>query len=165
VAEAGPGDPLHRVALEWSPLIGGPSWLPLHVKLSIEAGDGTRHQLDFVPTDAANPEVTGRLMALQCVPGEVRYTLCGKNLNSTNEMRQPYDDRIVFRSDDETKRRWPSRRMGSIRELFSSSSAATPVVDRAVRFAASYPDRNLHLLTNNCWTFAVRLYLHLVSPD
>jgi hypothetical protein len=155
LVETEPEEPPRRIAFQWSPLIGGPSWLPLHVKLSIEAGDGTWHQLDFVPTDATNPEVTGRLIALQCVPGDVRYAYSGCSL-----MGQPLEYRIVLQSEDAV-RPWRQQQQKSLVSAFST----THVVDRAVRFAASYPDRNLHLLTNNCWTFALRLYLYLASSD
>jgi hypothetical protein len=146
-------DPIHRIGFCVAPLIGGPSWLPLHVKLSIEAEDGTRHLLDFVPKDATNPAVTGRLMAFQCVPGDVRYAC----QNSGSKPGHPYETRVVLHpSSDGTQRQ---RTLG--RQQLDPRPEAR-IVDRAVQYSASYPDRDLHLLTNNCWSFAVRLYWHLL---
>jgi hypothetical protein len=149
-------DPSHRVGFYMAPLIGGPSWLPLHVKLFIEAEDGTRHLLDFVPKDATNPDVTGRLMTLQCVPGDVRYAC---HIGGGKLGRQ-YDTRVVLdpSGDGAQYLRAPGRqRLGPRSEL--------RIVERAVQYSAAYPDRDLHLLTNNCWSFAARLYLHLLSAS
>jgi hypothetical protein len=149
-------DPSHRVGFYMAPLIGGPSWLPLHVKLFIEAEDGTRHLLDFVPKDATNPAVTGRLMSFQCVPGDVRYAC--QNSGGTLE-RQDTTRVVLHPSNDGTERALRRLQRGGPRPNAS-------IVERAVQYSTTYPDRDLHLLTNNCWSFAVRLYLHLIStPD
>lgn len=148
-------DPSHRVGLYMVPLIGGPSWLPLHVKLFIEAEDGTRHLLDFVPKDASNPVVTGRLMSLQCVPGDVRYAC----QNSEGNLGRQEDSRVVLHPSNDGIQRALRRlqRQGPL--------SAASIVERAVQYSASYPDRDLHLLTNNCWSFAARLYWHLISTS
>jgi hypothetical protein len=145
-------DPSHRVGFYMAPLIGGPSWLPLHVKLFIEAEDGTRHLLDFVPKDASNPDVTGRLMSFQCVPGDVRYAC---QSSGGKQERQDVTRVVLHPSNDSTER---------ARRLPQNRSEAS-IVERAVQYSAAYPDRDLHLLTNNCWSFAVRLYWHLLSTS
>ena len=64
----------NRLFLENSPLIGGPSWLPLHIKVILE--DGNRkvvHRWDFVPLDATNFATLRQLLLLQAVPAEIRH--------------------------------------------------------------------------------------------
>ena len=56
------------ITLRASPLIGGPSWLPVHVKVSIDGGD----VFDYVPMNPTQPETLKRLLSLQPVPAEAR---------------------------------------------------------------------------------------------
>ena len=102
-----------HVQLKLSPLIGGPSFIPIHVKV-IVAED---HIFDFVPLNAANPHTTFDLLRLKPVPGEIRST--GRKQNQS------------------------------------------PLVDRAEKFVIEYENTNLHLLNNNCWTFALLLLCEL----
>jgi hypothetical protein len=45
------------------------------------------------------------------------------------------------------------------------TSTEEPAVGLAREFCNLYPDRNMHLLTNNCWTFAFQLYSFLSQED
>ena len=105
-----------------SPLIGGPPWLPLHVKLILRQ-DGRDFLYDFVPLDATDTEVLARLTSLQNVPGEIRSTVL-----TTKSSKQ--------------------------------STKTDDLVLSAQEYCETYP-RELNLLTNNCWTFAIGLAVHL----
>ena len=101
------------VSLKLSPLIGGPSFLPVHVKVVVDED----HMYDFVPINPTNPITIRRLMLLQSVPGEIR----------SRGLRH------------------------------STSSNCCRLVKTAEKFVSDYDDTNLHLLHNNCWTFAMQL--------
>jgi len=104
-----------NVYLETAPLIGGPSWLPVHVKVVLDEVN----KYDFVPKDAMSPETVQRLLSLKPVAAEAR----------------------AFRVDP-----------GS----FYS--------ERASQFCKDY-SKDLHLVTNNCWFFAIELLQFVLMPD
>jgi hypothetical protein len=113
------------VQLRLKPLIGGPSWLPLHVACVVEH----THVWDFIPKEATSKQTLQSLVSLQSVPGEIRYV-----------SEQDYSSS-------------------------SSSLTSTCKVHQAHTFVDSYTNCNLHLVTNNCWTFALMLYWHLLTED
>ena len=96
-----------NVCLETAPLLGGPSWLHLHVKVVLDEVN----KFDLVPKDATSPETLQRLVSLQPVAAEARSF------------------RVVPGS------------------FFS---------ERATQFCEDY-SKDLHLVTNNCWFFAIEL--------
>jgi hypothetical protein len=102
-----------NVQLKLSPLIGGPSFVPIHVKV-IVADD---HVFDFIPLNAAHPDTIVDLLCLKPVPGIIRS-------------------------------------MGR-------KQSQSALVERAEKFVIEYRDTNLHLLTNNCWTFALHMLCEL----
>lgn len=114
-----------QLGLKAAPLIGGPSWLPLHVKIVVE-GD---HTWDFVPLNATSPNTLKQLVSLKSVPGEIRYR---QGKRGVDEQKDMY---------------------------------ATPMVHRAQKFVDSYSNRDLNLISNNCWTFALMMYWHLRSTE
>jgi len=80
------------IYVRFSPLIGGPPLLPIHVEIMLFQHDATDtdgvnesvdeyndinrmilHRMDFVPDDATNPETIGKLIGLQNVKGVVRH--------------------------------------------------------------------------------------------
>jgi hypothetical protein len=103
--------------LRLAPLIGGPSWLPLHVKVIVDSDNSW----DFVPLNATSPDTLKSLLMLQPVPGEIRH--------------------------------------------FQKSSPTSLRAQRAQDFVDSYTNRDLHLIQNNCWTFALMLYWHVHQSD
>lgn len=121
--------------LETSPLIGGPSWLPLHVKVMLK--DSTSDQVlvfDFIPVDATEPATLQSLLSLQHVPGQVRYNNKPSSLSSSSTN----DPSSTF--------------------IQTTSLSAVPLlVITAQEFCNDYPNTRLHLLENNCWTFALAL--------
>ena len=105
-----------RIKLQTSPLIGGPSWLPVHVKVVIDEN----HAFDFVPLNPTSKDTLRKLVSLQAVPAEARI------LRSSNDER---DNEYVY---------------------------------RARTFCERYSKR-LHLVSNNCWTFAFEIIQYIMK--
>jgi hypothetical protein len=150
------------IRLQPSPLFGGPKWLQVHVKVVLyildttaassssigDHDDETQHLWDFVPKNATRPETLAELLSLRAVPGQVRYQC--------------------------RPRRPPGRIIGSAETIDESNNnvvggqetatAADELVARANEFCATY-STDLHLLRNNCWTFAFSLCNHLNNYD
>ena len=101
------------VQLKLSPLINGPSFLMIHVKVVVDHD----HVYDFVPLNPTNHDTIDDLLRLKRVPGQIRST---------------------------------SRRQHR-----------SPLVKKAEKFVNNYNDTDLHLLYNNCWTFALLLLWEL----
>jgi hypothetical protein len=126
--------PSCSVGLQVSPLIGGPGWLPVHVKVVLET-ESCEYKWDFVPLKPSDPATLSQLVQFQAVPGEIRY--------------------FVTPMIDDAR--------GIMDDLVPSAETLTeePVVGLAREFCELYPDRNMHLVANNCWTFAFQLYSFL----
>lgn len=65
-----------EIRLQPLPLIGGPSWFPLHVKLILRNSNTNDeyYAWDFVPLNATDKQVLKKLTTLQSVPGQIRST-------------------------------------------------------------------------------------------
>lgn len=147
VREAETGD-VFNLYLEATSLIGGPKWLPIHVRVvlvDVDVGDdndydGTKprkeYEIDFVPINPTDPSTTLKLVRLQYVPGEVRIRLKG----------------------DEGKSREKIQVLTTSKRGKNSSSV---ILSSTNEFCNDYPERDLHLIFNNCWTFAFRYVRHL----
>lgn len=104
------------VYARFSPLIGGPPLLPIHVEIMLLQHDTTDidgvhaeenvnddinsmklHRMDFVPDDATNPETIGKLIGLQNVKGIVRH----RTFVSGNGRGNEYDDGAKMTSSNE----------------------------------------------------------------
>lgn len=107
-----------RIQLQLSALIGGPAWLPVHVKVIIDK----RHVFDYVPRNAASTDTLKRLVTLQAVPAQARRSW------------------IADEEDDTTNNMYARR---------------------AEDFCEQYT-KDLHLIRNNCWTFAFEM-IHYVT--
>lgn len=105
------------VQLKTSPLIGGPSFLQVHVKVVV-AED---HVFDFIPLNAEDPTTLKDLIRLRGVPGQIRY--------------------------------------------LGKKTTPSPLVEKAVAFVENYSNTDLHLIKNNCWTFAVRMLWDLKGEE
>jgi hypothetical protein len=130
------------ISLQTAPLIGGPSWLPLHVKMVIFDPESSsleydalpseqqqkEFRFDYVPLNPTSPETLQKLLLLQPVPAEAR--------KSPN----------VFLKTDTT------------------ASLTRHRVQRALDFCETY-DKDLQLLSNNCWTFCFELLDHIQRDD
>ncbi|VEU35755.1 unnamed protein product [Pseudo-nitzschia multistriata] len=125
----------NRVKIQPSPLIGGPEWLPVHCKVVL----GDRYVFDFIPLNAASKQTIQRLTGLQAVPAIVRTIQ--KN-QSQAEVRTDFTGKWDGDGDELTK----------------------TYVEKAVRFCEDY-DRDLHLIKNNCWSFAFDLLVHISQDE
>jgi hypothetical protein len=187
-----------RLHLETSPLVGGPSWLPLHVKVLLETNDfipangapslSSQHQWDLIPVMPTNKSTLTKLTTLQYVPAQIRYRVYKiSQYNDTNNNKSfpglPYT--IIY--DSETLDGMSENIILLIGDCinFNSIEATSllclenvpcdnfnhddqDLVQRAHKFCIQYMLRNnmkMHLLTNNCWAFALQLILHLVKSD
>jgi len=106
-----------RIRLETAPLVGGPVWLPLHVKVIVDDD----FIFDFVPKNATSRETLQKLLSLQSVPAEART-------------------------------KWKPGAFGTIYS------------QRATGFCSQYA-RDLHLIENNCWTFALDLVRFVLEKE
>ena len=67
------------LGLQVEPLIGGPSWLKLHVQVILEFEGTRRYKFDFVPLNPTEPETLQKLVQLQAVPAEWRFLASDKS--------------------------------------------------------------------------------------
>jgi all-trans-8'-apo-beta-carotenal 15,15'-oxygenase len=112
--------------LQPSPLVGGPSWLPLHCKLLLRGRDDDRREdygFDFVPQNATTASTLVNLLRLRSVPGTIRSVATTSSDHARTDAR-------------------------------TRQAAETYVRDY---------DTELHLVRNNCWTFALGLAWYLVQ--
>jgi hypothetical protein len=169
----------HRLSLETSPLIGGPSWLPLHVKVVLRSQD-LYHQWDLIPIDATNTTTLQKLVTLQHVPAQIRHriyatTLPQNEIDPTSPQHELvrteiYDaytlldmpDNVYLSIDNNAV---PKEKNHSLTLDAYINEEDQLYIVRAHRFCQSFMIRTnmeLHLIWNNCWTFAVQLVLYLL---
>jgi hypothetical protein len=103
-----------NIQCRFSPLVGGPEWLPVHVKIVVDE----EHIFDYVPQNATSSVTLTKLLSLQAVPADAR----------------------IFSDTDE--------------------KGVSTSVERARAFCNEY-DKDLHIVTNNCWTFALDLISYI----
>jgi hypothetical protein len=108
------------IKLRFSPLIGGPSWLPVHCQVILYDGFG----FDFVPINPTSSETMQRLLTLQAVPAEARIL--------------------------------PSKTL--------IMNHGESLVLKAQEFCTQY-DKNLHLITNNCWAFSYEIINYILYDE
>lgn len=140
-----------------SPLIGGPWWLPIHVKVIWETEE-IAHRWDFVPLNATNDATLQRLLTLKAVPAEIRYQRAPRALSKSN-YRDPKVTEIAAGFDivlkEATQQGDPTECDSDAKVSLNDSSSR--LIDKANAYCNSY-NKELHLLNNNCWTFAFRLF-------
>ncbi|GKY92302.1 hypothetical protein MPSEU_000201300 [Mayamaea pseudoterrestris] len=170
--------------LETFPLIGGPPWLPLHVKVIVHVLDEEDNKstvaFDFVPVDATNPATLQSLLQLQSVPGCVRTTRrppmdCHSNDGggTFNETRLQLSTSTT--SDAAAAASTINNYLNVAQSFCSayktnlhlldntsntSDAAAASTTNNYLNVAKSFClayKTNLHLLDNNCWSFALAL--------
>ena len=122
-----------RVTIQPSPLIGGPSWLPVHCKIIVDDS----HIFDFIPLNAASTETIRKLITLKPVPATARII--------QKEKKNRIHDSCNKRSDDDDE----------LEKMY---------VERAVQFCQEY-EQDLHLVRNNCWSFAFDLLRDISQPE
>ncbi|KAL7557532.1 hypothetical protein ACA910_019314 [Epithemia clementina (nom. ined.)] len=157
------------------PLIGGPSWLPLHVRVVLttcpnenneeEENSNNKKQWktgsirdsyyywwDFVPQNATQSSTLLQLVQGQSVPGLVRRNHSSKLWNnhhqalsssSSSSFSGTFLEWLVQQANDFCQQAYSNENYKQENAIHSRGA-------------------HLHLVTNNCWTFAVQLTWHLV---
>jgi len=95
------------------------------------------HIFDFIPLNAASTETIQKLITLQTVPATVRIIQKNGKSEVNGSCNNRCNDDVEF-----TK-------------LY---------VERAVQFSQEY-DQDLHLISNNCWSFAFDLLWNISHPE
>ena len=173
------GDTTH-IFLRFSPLIGGPPFLPLHVEVILGMASNNSyaefmdkkiyvrrtnnlsflkehatqlHRFDFLPMNPTDPSTISRLLTLRSVPAKVRHRIVQ---SSNNVDVQKDDDRSTSVQDDGK---------GITLLLPIGSVVADDIIPRALDFKEQYKDtlfRELRLIGGkNCLTFALDLISHV----
>ena len=130
-----------QVQLECCPLIGGPPFLPLHVQVVV-LGDNNNN--DDVPTIIVDDKET----------------------STEKQIKYKFDFIPRAATEPETLVKLLSLQEvpGELRCFTPSAGVApqrTALVELAQEFTVRYDDPKLHIIKNNCWTFAWRLLRHL----
>ena len=141
------------IQLKVLPLIGGPSWLPIHVQVIVDQ----TYAFDFVPYNATSPNTLRSLLSFQSVPAQARIHN-RRILRPRKAKADTMEDKMVFDNIDV-----PSHPNQS-----TTSGMGTPHHTHtrpcycydAIEFCNRY-NKDLHLITNNCWTFAFELIRYL----
>jgi len=129
----------HPLKLTLSPLIGGPSWMLVHCKVVLDDS----YIFDFVPLKATSTETIQKMIQLQAVPAKVQIIRRSKRQkNDDNDINYKHEKNDNNNVNDENIK------------VF---------VERAEQFCQEY-DQDLHLLQNNCWSFAYELILYILYP-
>jgi hypothetical protein len=176
-----------RIHLEASPLIGGPSWLPLHVKVVIEknfvndtAAFSLRHQWDLIPVNATSASTLQQLLMLRNVPSQIRYRLYG-NVNDVSEKEDVRELLLSIVYDANTIQEmsqdfgltvkdecFTTQTISERVSLFKAHTKYAEQLQQVHDFCRSYlhqTNMELHLITNNCWRFGLQLYFYLLLLD
>lgn len=169
----------HRFTLETSPLIGGPSWLPLHVKVVLQS-KRLYHQWDLVPIDATDTATLQKLVTLQPVPAQIRHRIYRtsspqNNVDPTSSQHELvctniYNGDTLLEASDNVYSEYAviNDTVVPIEQTRSLNIADKDQLQilHAHRFCQSFMVRTnmeLHLIWNNCWTFAIQLVFYLLA--
>ena len=169
--------PVHRIRLETSPLIGGPAWLPLHVKVVLKNRE-LFHQWDLIPIDATNATTLQKLISLQPVPAQIRYRLYATSQKSIDQVSSQqellgtkiYDADTLPKMSGNTNMTIdnaivPTEKYFVLNLDEDCVGQEQLYIEQAHRFCQSYLVRTnmkLHLIRNNCWTFAFQLVYNVL---
>ena len=132
------------IRLQTAPLIGGPSWLPVHVKVLIlpctrkdnGVSEDECSRFDYVPLNPTSKDTLRNLLLLRAVPAQARY-----RIRPPKDVASPTGEKILLNSLKYDRRN-----------------------ECAETFCANY-DKELHLWSNNCWTFAFELITHVLRNE
>ena len=163
----------NRLSLETSPLIGGPSWLPLHVKVVL-LSQPLCHQWDLIPKDPRNTTTLQKLITLQHVPAQIRYRIYNTTTTGAASESQEQDNgnqvsilepvplnTIIYDAETAPKMLDQNMQMLIDRVVIDQDQHD---LWQAHRFCQSFmvrTDMELHLIWNNCWAFAIQLVFDL----
>ena len=123
----------YQVSAAFFPLEGF-LFLPLHVSILLYQQDKGIHKFDFLPVHPRDPNTLQTLISMKPVPGFVRYTTtttCTTGISSTPSF-------VI--------------RLGTTAKPMDLETLHTFCKDY------QHTKGNLHLITNNCFSFAYELY-------
>ncbi|GMI15545.1 hypothetical protein TrLO_g1349 [Triparma laevis f. longispina] len=132
-----------KVTYRFVPLVGAPAFLPpLHQELVLFNDDPTDasnpHILDFLPDDADEPATIKSLVTFKSVPATIRFRSLPKPLPTSSA--QP----------------------------FVLDCARSPILQGEIdSFITNWKQKrpDLHLLSNNCYSFCVEFLSEIESRD
>ncbi len=161
----------HRFSLETSPLIGGPSWLPLHVKVVLSS-QTLCHQWDLIPKDPRNTTTLQKLVTLQHVPAQIRYRIYNTTTTASESQQQDNGNQVsIVEPIPLNTIIYDAEKVPKMLDQNMHMFIDHAVIDQdqhdlwqAHRFCQSFmvrTDMELHLIWNNCWTFAIQLVFDL----
>ena len=156
-----------NIRLKTAPLIGGPKWLPLHVKVIIvndvaassEDQDIQKQKkeyfsrFDYVPLNPTSIYTLLSLISLKAVPAHARcrippsFPQAIAVVEANDDNSNPADDE---KNGEEEKQQ--------LNILYTSR------IEYAKEYCVGY-DKKLHLLSNNCWTFALDLTTYILKRE
>ena len=157
------------IYLRFSPLIGGPRFLPAHVEVMISnESKGSLHRYDFVPANPTDPKTLATLLTLRSVPGVLRCRV----VDASSSTRRPVTDEDALSSHGELRTILARTREGggggniikgkngtSFRLASVVSVDSCGLISKADAFTHQYQRERgeLNLLTNSCYVFAYDL--------
>ena len=159
--------------LRFSPLIGGPRFLPAHAEVIIaNESTGSLHRYDFVPANPTDPKTLATLLTLRSVPGVLRCRV----VDGSSSTRQPVTidegDEDALSSPGELRTILPKTREGSgggniikgkngisFRLASIVSADSSGLISKADAFTQQYRMErgDLNLLTNSCYVYVYNL--------
>lgn len=176
-----------QLFLRFSPLIGGPALLPLHVELLLIPPTATRkekenieyvlknatnqyfdiHRFDFLPENPRDSDTIARLMQFHGVPGNVRYRHYPVEQKGTDNLLEsgviPMDDRNILWEPNSQSSNGKGERGVII--LLALATCSQSILKTAIAFANDYrtsEGKELRILGGkNCLSFVLDMILHL----
>ena len=163
-----------NIYLRFSPLIGGPRFLPAHVEVMLaNESTGSLHRYDFVPANPTDPQTLATLLTLRSVPGVLRCRV----VDGSSSTRQPVTidegDEDALSSPGELRTILAKTREGgggggniikgkngiSFRLASIVSADSSGLISKADAFTQQYQMERgeMNLLTNSCYVYAYNL--------
>lgn len=159
--------------LRFSPLIGGPRFLPAHVEVMIANGStDSLHRYDFVPKNPNDPSVLATLLTLRSVPGVLRCRVVDGSSSARQTVMENDNDTDAISSQGELRTILANYREGRAGNVIKGTNGITiclaPVVSADSSALISQADiftqqyqlerGELNLLTNSCYVYAYELW-------
>ena len=156
------------ISLKFSPLIGAPDWLRIHVGIILTDGVDVNQKdivlLDFIPMDATNPAVIRKMTLGSSVPGIVRIRQKSLDLDLDPTL---LSDCII--TDTETSNIINSFRTSTYIDgkTQESLSLTEDQVDSSnlISFLVSDFNDSINLFSNNCYHFAFHCITRYVTAS
>jgi len=180
-----------HVFLRFSPLIGGPSFLPLHVEVIVAVDDSEKikekmdtiyirkvnnlsstsflkeplelHRFDFLPVNPSSTSTLVQLLTLNGVPGKVRHRIYERISEESNNMQTEVIDTNTTNQDGSGITILLP--VGSLPCIDDKNVSANEVVSTAMQFKEDYSDtlyKELRILGGkNCLSYALDLLSHV----